>query len=114
MGKSFPEEKRDLLEQTSYFEILRKRLFNTSQYEYPNGITQANSNCYAFVHYINVFGLDEESVMCINQIFSFATFGPFVDAICKMMKNDEKLSDYQNIASENNLNDYTERFSSNA
>ena len=114
VGKSFPEEKRDLLEQTSYFEILRKRLFNTSQYEYPNGITQANSNCYAFVHYINVFGLDEESVMCINQIFSFATFGPFVDAICKMMKNDEKLSDYQNIASENNLNDYTERFSSNA
>ena len=29
------------------------------------------------------------------------------------MKNDEKLSEYQKIAAENNLNDYTERFSSN-
>lgn len=113
VGKSFPEEKKELLGQTKYFEILRKRLFDTAEYEYPNGINQANSNCYAFVHYIDIFGLDEESVKCINLIFSFATFGPFVDAICRMMKNDEKLSKYQKIASENNLNDYTERFSNN-
>lgn len=113
VGKSFPEEKKELLGQTKYFEILRKRLFDTEEYEYPNGINQANSNCNAFVNYINIFGLDKESVICINHIFSFATFGPFFDAICRMMKNDEKLSEYQKIAAENNLNDYTERFSSN-
>lgn len=114
VGKSFPEEKRELLEQTNYFEILRRRLFDTSQYEYPNGIAQANSNCYAFVHYINVFGLDEESVMCINQIFSFATFGPFFDAICSFMKKDEMLSSYQRIVSEHSWSDYTEKFNSNS
>lgn len=114
VGKSFPEEKRELLEQTNYFEILRRRLFDTSQYEYPNGIARANSNCNAFVHYINVFGLNEESVMSINHIFAFATFGPFVDAICRMMKKDQMLSIYQKIVSEQGWSDYTERFSSNA
>lgn len=114
VGKLFPEEKRDLLEQTSYFEILKRRLFDTSQYAYPNGIDQANSNCYAFVHYIIVFGLDEESVMCINQIFSFATFGPFFDAICSFMKKDEMLSSYQRIVSEHSWSDYTEKFNSNS
>lgn len=114
VGKSFPEEKRELLEQTNYFEILRRRLFDTSQYEYPNGIAQANSNCYAFVHYINAFGLDEESVMCINQIFSFATFGPFFDAICSFMKKDEMLCSYQRIVSEHSWSDYTEKFNSNS
>lgn len=114
VGKSFPEEKRELLEQTNYFEILRKRLFDTSQYEYPNGIAQANSNCNAFVHYINVFGLNEESVMSINHIFAFATFGPFVDAICRMMKKDQMLSIYQKIVSEQGWSDYTEKFNSNS
>lgn len=113
VGKYFPKEKKELLEQTNYFEILRKRLFDTSEYQCPNGINNANSNCTAFVHYINVFGLDEKSVACINHIFSFATFGPFVNAICSFMKKDDMLSSYQRIVSEHSWSDYTEKFNSN-
>ena len=110
VGKTFPEEKKELLGQTKYFEILRKRLFDTAEYEYPSGIIQANSNYYAFVHYINVFGLDEDSVKCINLIFSFATFGSFVDAIRNIMKKGDMLSSYQRIVTEHSWNDYTESF----
>lgn len=110
VGKYFPEKKKELLKQTNYFEILRKSLFDTTEYQYPNGINRANSNCNAFLHYIDVFGLDQDSVKCINNIFSFATFGPFVDAICSMMKKDEMLSTYQNIVTEQGWNDYTEKF----
>lgn len=112
IGKCFPEEKLNLLERINYFEILRKHLFDSSKYEYPNGINHANSNCNAFVHYINVFGLDKDSVMCINHIFSFASYGPFFDAIKNIMKKDEMLSTYQKIVNEQGWNDYAESFKS--
>lgn len=110
VGKSFPSEKRELLEQTKYFDILRRRLFDLSEYEYPNGINQANNNSNAFVKYINVFGLDKDSVVCINHIFSFASYGQFFDAIRNIMKNDDVLSSYQGIVAEHSYSDYTEVF----
>ena len=110
VGKSFPSEKRELLEQTKYFDILRRRLFDLSEYEYPNGINQANNNSNAFVKYINVFGLDKDSVVCINHIFSFASYGQFFDAIRNIMKNDDVLSFYQGIVAEHGYSDYTEVF----
>ena len=89
---------------------MKKRLFDSSNYDYPNGIVYANSIVIPFVNYINTFGLDKDSVACINQVFSFATFGQFHDAICNMMKKHERLSEYQQIAAENDLNDCSDKF----
>ena len=110
VGTHFPKEKVDILCQTGYFEKLKKRLFDSSNYDYPNGIVYANSIVIPFVNYINTFGLDKDSVACINQVFSFATFGQFHDAICNMMKKHERLSEYQQIAAENDLNDCSDKF----
>ena len=110
VGKQFPKEKVEILRKTDYFAILRKKLFDSSDYDAPGGITHANIIVAAFTNYINVFGLDVESVSCINKIFSFATFGPFFEAICRIMKKEECLSEYQKIVTENGLSDCSDKF----
>ncbi len=110
LGKYFPEEKIDILNKTNYFSKLEKSLFDANNYKNSNGINYANSVAGAFKHYINEFGLSVESVICINVIFSFATYGPFYSAIRTLMKQDDTLLDYQKIVQENNLGDFSEKF----
>ena len=110
VGKNFPEDKVALLQQTRYFEKLRKSIFTLDDYSVSSGIVHANSVVISFVNYVNVFGLEKESVLCINQIFSFATFGPFYDAIRRMMKKEGRLSEYKQIVSDENLTDYSAKF----
>lgn len=110
VGKQFPKEKVEILRKTDYFAILHKKLFDSSDYDAPGGITYANMIVAAFTNYIDVFGLDVESVSCINKIFSFASFGPFFEAICRIMKKEECLSEYQKIVTENGLSNCSDKF----
>lgn len=110
VGKSFPTDKVPLLQQTGYFDKLKKSLFTLTDYCAPGGITHANTVEIPFVHYVSIFGLEKESVLCINQIFSFATYGSFYNSICRMMKKEERLSEYKQIVSDENLTDYSARF----
>lgn len=64
----------------------------------------------AFRHYIDVFGLDENSVACINRIFSFASYGPFYNSMLQLMGDAEMLSEYQRIVTEKEWDNYTEKF----
>ena len=75
-----------------------------------NGINFANANCHQFVKFIKVCGLDKDSVRCINQIFSFATFGMFYDEIKKLMKQEDYLEQYESIVTENSMDNYKSEF----
>lgn len=57
-----------------------------------------------------VCGLDKDSVRCINQIFSFATFGMFYDEIKKLMKQEDYLEQYESIVTENSMDNYKSEF----
>lgn len=111
IGKSYPSEKVDILKKTDYFVRLRRSLFTDSDYGYPNGIDHANSVSNHFVGYIEKFGLEKEACSCINTIFSFATFGPFYNKICDLMKKDEILNRYKTIVADNGMPDFSEQFS---
>lgn len=110
VGKSFPDEHRALLEQTTYFDRLKNALFLETNYLPPNGIYYANSIAIPFCHYIRIFGLDEHSVACINLIFSFASFGDFYDRVRQMMNDAEILSQYQTIVNDKSWDDYSVKF----
>lgn len=85
-------------------------MFTSAKYEYPNGITYANMHDYQFIHYIDEFGLDEKAVNCINQIFSFATYGSFYDQIRRFMETKpQELENYKRICQEKRLTDYSEK-----
>lgn len=75
-----------------------------------DGINFANANCHQFVKFIKVCGLDKDSVRCINQIFSFATFGMFYDEIKKLMKQEDYLEQYESIVTENSMENYKSEF----
>lgn len=110
IGTSFLH-KVDILKKTTYFELLRKDLFNTSKYSTANsGILYANKNATAFKNYINQFGLDIEAVKCINVIFSFAHFGPFYKMVRNIMKDFDTFLKYKSIVKSNNLHDYSDEF----
>lgn len=109
IGKSIPTEHKQLLEETDYYSRLRKDIMTPASYGSSNGVNFANANCYYFAKFIKVFGLDKDSVTCINQIFSFATFGPFYDTIRSLMKQEDYLEQYKRIVSENGMGDYEEK-----
>ena len=84
---------------------------NSSNYSsYESGIQFANLYHYQFVKYVVDFGLDQDSVRCINAIFSFATFGQFYVSICHLMKKEGMIERYKEIVAENELTDYSDRF----
>lgn len=111
VGKGFPTEKKELLEETDYFIRLKKAIMNVSEYDYPNGVSFANANSHIFVKYVRTFGIDKEAAGCINQIFSFAKFGLFYENICSLMKKDDYLEQYRRVVTENNLPNYETKFS---
>lgn len=111
MGYSYRNDKIELLSKTTYFVKLRNSLLDSSNYSsYEGGIQFANFHHYQFVKYVNDFGLDQDSVRCINAIFSFATFGQFYDSICQLMKKEGMIERYKEIVSENALTDYSDKF----
>ena len=99
-----------VLYKTDYFSKLREVLLSVFNYEYSDGINFANANCHQFVKFIKVCGLDKDSVRCINQIFSFATFGMFYDEIKKLMKQEDYLEQYESIVTENSMENYKSEF----
>lgn len=107
IGQVFPKDKKSVLEKTHYFDILRKSLFDTSNYGYPNGVPRATSNAQAFFNYIDAYGLDIEVVTCINYILSFLTHGEFWDRIKKNFEKESFLNVYKTIVNENELKDYS-------
>lgn len=111
IGMGFPTEKKAVLEKTDYFSRLRKELLSATKYGYPNGVNFANTYHYQFVKFVKVFKLDKESVACINQIFSFATYGSFYDDIRNLMKKESFLEQYRKIVAENDMENYEEKFS---
>lgn len=110
IGKNIPSEHKKTLEKTDYFSKLREVLLSVFNYEYSDGINFANANCHQFVKFIKVCGLDKDSVRCINQIFSFATFGMFYDEIKKLMKQEDYLEQYESIVTENSMENYKSEF----
>lgn len=110
IGRSFPKKHKELLLKTTYFDRLKRVLFDRTQYNYPNGIEWANSIINSFLRYVHEFGLDKESVGCINIIFSFANYGSFYDGICGLMKKDTFLNSYKDIVIENGMQDYSGKF----
>ena len=110
IGKNIPSEHKKILEKTDYFSKLREVLLSVFNYKHSDGINFANANCHQFVKFIKVCGLDKDSVRCINQIFSFATFGMFYDEIKKLMKQEDYLEQYESIVTENSMENYKSEF----
>ena len=110
VGKYFPSDKIHLLEMTSYFDRLKRNVFRSSDYDYPNGINHANSNTDAISHYLHYREMDKCVVVCINTIFSFASYGPFYDMIRSEMQKDELLAKYKEIVQAEGYTDYSEKF----
>lgn len=112
VGHYYPHNRMELLKKTDYFDRLRKYLFNSSMYSYPNGINFANGLYKVFVRYIHDFGLSEEAVVCINTIFGFASYGSFYDSIKNLMKNSACLERYKEIVTKKGYSDYSDKFES--
>lgn len=111
VSKYFPKERIELLSKTDYFDRFRKAYIDHNNYTYSSGgINAANAYEQLFIRYVKEFGLDIESVKSINEIFSFATYGSFYDAIIKLMKDDNYLNQYKQICIDNGITDISDKF----
>lgn len=111
VGKSFPvNSKIDVLKKTDYFERLKKALFDSDVYAYPNTFEHANSNATYMVRYLNIFGMDKECVVRINQIINLMEYGDFMDTIHQYLQENNNWNDFRKILEENNITDYTIKF----
>lgn len=101
---SFSNDQVETLNKTDFSDRFRKEVFDTSNY----GISYANVHANSFVNFISWFGLDVDSVKCINKIFKIATYGWFYESIQRIMnQNNELFEKYKSIVNDNGLEDYS-------
>ena len=110
IGKLFPNEKVELLKKTDYFHRLKNDLFYRNQYSYPNTFYRANDNAKNIVQYLNVCGMDLESVEIINYIVGQMQYGEFIDCIKKYLQTSDNWSSFRTILKENDICDNTIKF----
>lgn len=112
VGKSFMLDKAKVLKKTDYFDRLKTKLFNNDLYEYPNGFNNANNNVEYIVKYLEVCGMDKDTVLLINSILSKMDYGDFIDTIQNYLVKEGNWDAFRKILSENDVNDYTQKLGS--
>lgn len=108
IGYIFPKEHKELLQNTTYFELLKNKLFDIEVYrEKPSGITRANKDAEAIAQYIEEFGMDTQVVECIDHLLEFTSYGTFYNRIKKLADNIELMDEYQKLSEDCPLVDLT-------
>lgn len=112
VGKSFMADKEKVLKKTDYFERLKTELFDYKQYEFPNGFKNANNNVEYIVSYLEVCGMDKDTVIRINSIIDKMEYGDFIDTIKNYLKKENNWVIFRKILTENEIADSTQKLES--
>ena len=88
------------------FDRLKEYLFDSNTYKYP-GILTANNNSRSIIKYLEVYGMDVNSVKCINNLINIFNYGSFIESIHNYLKKDDYWEKYRNIINENDMTDYS-------
>ncbi len=110
VGKLYPTDKVAILKKTDYFERLRKYLFDSEQYRYPNTYTNANMNDKYIVNYWEECGMDFDTVRTINDIIERMDYGSFMETIHDYLKKDDNWKKFRQILKKENITDHTIKF----